>query len=483
MHSFISPECEVRVWRPYDTLPIVVPSELIDTIESTRGFDGGSISLSFPGNGKVAGVPTVQRIQELFADQSLVDLRVRRTKRDKFRQVNLGYVADLSQTIGSTGAVDFRVDIRSLDHKLRNSELLIDRPDEETQDAAPKRIEGNTIERAVVQFSSVVREMRRLPDLVKAIWNELIVELLFEPAVNGRPLVYGGKPLFARTGQDEAAAIRLRVFEDEGYSENFLHILHLADSFSYGERVNFWEALESVQTDPLYELFCDPLEGEADGYDVNPATAALVFRKTPFDTLFDNRGFYQSSAAAQEAKAVSRVAINTVNAEMYCGVHVSPTILDTAASTVLLPPTVNRVLRGIHSFKLMDVRLAGVGIPQDASKAERLSLVEGLRTIQRRLYTIFCGGSDGETAPLRNTTGTVECSFDFYRPGTLVSLPDVERRRPILQRFWNRWKGEGGPAGVEAFGRFAYLTSVTDRFSPKGEAKTTLSTKWIDRLD
>lgn len=483
MHSFISPECEIRVWRPYDARPIVVPSNLLSTIESTRGFDGGSISLSFPGNGKVAGIPTVQRIQELFADQSLVDLRVRRTKRDRFRQINLGYVAERSQTIAANGAIEYRVDIRSLDQKLRSSELLIDRPDEEKQDSAPKRSEGNTIERAFARFSDVVREMRRLPDLVRAIWNELIVELLFEPAVSGRALVFGGNRLFARTGEDADAAIRLHVFDGAGYSENFVHILHLADSFSFGERVNFWEALESVKTDPLYELFCDPLEGEADDYKVAPDSVTLVFRKTPFETLFDDRGFYRAPANVREVKSVSRISVSTVNAELYCGVHVSPTILDAAASTVLLPPTVNRVLRGIHSFKLMDVKLAGVGIPADAKKAERLSLIDGLRIIQRRLYTIFCGGTDGETAPLRNTTGTVECSFDYYRAGTLVSLPDVERRNPVRQRFWNRWKGEGGPASSEAFGRFAYVTGVTDRFAPKGEAKTTLNIKWIDRLE
>ncbi|MEQ9364414.1 MAG: hypothetical protein RIF32_09235, partial [Leptospirales bacterium] len=345
------------------------------------------------------------------------------------------------------------------------------------------------VTKSLTAFKEVVQEMQTAPRLASAVWDRLIFELLNQPVVAGKPVTFGGKPFIGKVGA-KGSLMDFRIFKGPGYSEGFFHIMHIANSFRFGESVNFYQLLASLVTPPLYELFFDPLEGEADlaggeKYTVTADQGLLIYRKTPFDLLFDSGGFYRTDRSVPEIKDVSAITIETVPEDLYTGVHVGPGILDTTAATMQSPPTHNELLRAIYGYNVMQIKLSGVGFPREAGTEKVLPLNESLGKIQSMIFRNFCGGADGQSAPLRNTLGRAAAAFDFYRVGAVYSLPDVQRRRPpdANREFWRAWKGKSLPDRLEDFGRFCYVAAVTDTFSLSGQTATSsVQSKWIDRI-
>ena len=88
-------------------------------------------------------------------------------------------------------------------------------------------------------------------------------------------------------------------------------------------------------------------------------------------------------------------------------------------------------------------------------------MIQTLKSIQQMLYTDFCQG--GQKTPLRNSSASIDCAFDFYRVGMPITWPDPE-------------------PGFGSFGVYGYVQSVTDRLKSSGESSTTIAVKWVDRL-
>ena len=331
--------------------------------------------------------------------------------------------------------------------------------------------------------------MKTAPRLARAVWDSLIFKLLGKNIASGRSVAFGGRPLIGKSGS-KGSLLDFRVFKGPGYAEGFFHILHIVSSMRFGESVSFYQLLASLVTPPLYELFFDPLEGEGeiaegDAYKVKADQSLLIYRKTPFETLFDGAGFYRTDRKVPEIKAASSVSFETVPEDLYTGVHVAPGILQTTAAALQSPPTFNDLLRVINGHNVMEIRLSGVGFPLESGSEDRPALNAALEKIQSMIFRNFCGGVDGQSAPLRNTIGRVMAAFDFYRVGSVYGLPDLTGKRgPDANReFWNDWKGKRQPDRLEDFGGFGYVTGVTDTFSVgTRRATSTIQLKWIDRI-
>ena len=489
MSAYLAPEIKLRAFRPLDTAAIDVPLDLISEITSTRSLAGGGISLRLHGQRKLGlRNENIKRLRELLPDQTVVSLSVRRRPGESFRQINMGLVRTLKQEIAASGQINWTPSIVSLDQKLADQKLYIDVQDS-TQTPGEKKRTGNAVTEAVIGLREVVREMKTAPRLATAVWDSLIFKLLNKNEVAGRPVAFGGRPLIGTAGS-EGSLLDFRVFNGPGYAEGFLHILHIVNSIRFGESVNFYQLLASLVTPPLYELFFDPLEGEGEisegeAYKVKVDQSLLIYRKTPFETLFDDAGFYRTDRKAPEIKAASSISVETVPEDLYTGVHVAPGILETTAAALQSPATFNDLLRVIHGYNVMEIRLSGVGFPLESGSESRPALNAALERIQSMIFRNFCGGVDGQSAPLRNTVGRVAATFDFYRVGSVYALPDVlGRRGPDANReFWNDWKGKRLPDRLEDFGGFGYVTGVTDTFSiGSRRATSAIQLKWIDRI-
>jgi hypothetical protein len=489
MSAFIAPELRLRAFRPFDQTAIEVPLNLISEISSTRSLSGGGINLRMHGQRKLSVQnETIKRLRELLPEQTVVALSVRRRPGDKWRQLNMGYVRNVRQEFNANGQITWTPSIVSLDQRFADQSLFIDLQDA-THAPGVKKKQGSAITQAILAFPDLVREMRTAPLLARTIWDKLIYELLNKTSVEGRPATRGGKPLIGPVGSGESL-LDFKVFEGQGYSEGFLHVLHIANSFRFGENVNFYQLLLSLVTPPLYELFFDPLEGTGqlgDGkqYAVKADQSLLVYRKTPFDLIFDEAGFYRADQSIPEIQDVSSIMVETVAPDLYTGVHIGPGVLDTAAATLQFPPTHNDLLGALHGFNVLRIKLSGIGFPREADSQEQLPLNENLKRIQEMLFRNFCGGLDGHTAPLRNTVGRASAGFDFYRVGAVYALPSVLQKGTleVIREFWHAWKGKSLPDRLEDFGRFAYVSAVTDTFSLAGKkASSSLDLKWIDRI-
>lgn len=492
MSAFLAPELRLRAFRPFDQSAIDVPLDLISEIQSTRGLSGGGINLRMHGQRKL-GLENnkLQRLRDLLPERTVVSLAVRRRPGDEWRQLNMGYVRNVRQELSANGQIAWTPSIASLDQRLADQTLFIDLQDA-THTPGVKKKKGSAVTEAILAFPDIVREMRTAPLLAQTIWNKLIYGLLNKSAVDGKPVNRGGKPYLAEVGS-ENALLDFKVFDGPGYSEGFLHVLHIADSFRFGENVSFYQLLQSLVTPPLYELFFDPLEGEGElgngkHYTVKPDQGLLVYRKTPLDLIFDESGFYRADRSVPEIQDLSAIMVETVAQDLYTSVHVGPGVLDTAAATLQFPPTHNDLLRALDGFNVMRIKLSGIGFPRDADAQAKIPLNENLKEIQELLFRSFCGGKDGQTAPLRNTVGRASAGFDFYRVGAVYGLPAVGETgasgaSKAIREFWYRFRGKTPPDQLRDFGDFAYVAGVTDTFSLSGrKATSTLELKWIDRI-
>lgn len=456
--AFLAPEIRLVAFPAGETAPVTLPAQTLASVESRRSLSGGSLALRFAA-GSFADSGTWRTVSEALRDETVLQLLVRRSAREPFRQLNLGVVHGLNSRGTASGQIVFAPLVGSLEDKLQNQELFISRPDEERQPTAGET-PASGFDAGITALGRAFRDVTDLRRLLTTLWDDVVVALMNPERVGGETIVFGGRRLVAPTTGGDGFAV-LRALESPGYTDGFLHVFSYFGQIRFGASPNFYSLFTGLCAAPLYEFFCDPLEGpgllDADPtarYEVAQGRALLVFRKTPFEELFDADGVRRPvERRIPEAFEVSNeVALE----EAYSGVHVGLSQFgDDQTNTLVFPPRISGRLQGYKGYKILQVRLDGVGVngSPDTDIGARL---EGLRN---RLFAAFCGGADGRQ-PLRNSQSVVEAPFDFYRVGEPLQFPQ-----------WD--------AG---FGNVGYVTDVVDRFDvAQARAHSKVTLQWVDR--
>lgn len=472
--SVISPEFQIYIYRPNSSVEFEFPSKYITSITSTRGLRGNSMTINFARDNKQFG----ESYRTYFQDQSIVQLLVRRSPNEAYRQENLCYVSSVSSQVSANKRTE-SITISGFETKLRNQNLFLDIvniDEDEIGNTAFNTVNANqAFVHTINKFGSTLGNPTSMRKLFLKVYDDLIAELS-NPHLN---MSFGGYGLFKKStyGFDQNYFINPFVMQD-GYTTNFLHVLQFMSNYTIGANVNFWDIISSLECEPIYELFFDSLESvdnedkildfetnssngvvqSESSYEVKEGTCAFVFRKTPFNFLFDVDGQWNRERTSRFLSAAKIKSINYSFSQdnVYTGVHVGMSFLGNMASTLINHPSWHPILLSHFGYKPLRVMLDGVTFPTGTTLKEiKATYADLIFEIQSLLSTIFC-----EFPAVKAGNVEIDTQFDFYRPGTSLEFDSSE---------------------ID-FGDIGYIESVTNEFQAKGQASTRLSLKWVNYI-
>lgn len=466
--SVISPDFQIRIFQPNTDKPLDFPMEYISSITSVRGLRGNSMTINFARDNKLNGLP----YRAYFQDQSIVQLLVRRSPNEAFRQENLCYVSAVSSQ-GTPNKRSESITISGFETKLRNQNLFLDiaQGQDETVDQINSnfiKADGNNFVHTLSNIGEVFKNVKKLPDVFKAVYDTFIAEL--SNPHNG--MKFGGKDLFKKfkTGQTDSFLIIPFAMRD-GYTTTFIHIFNFISGYTIGASANFWDIITSLECEPLYELFFDTLESlpnedtildsitDAESetkYEVEGEKCSLIFRKTPFLYFTDGAGNWdrQLIKTYLSEEKIKSIHPSFSQDNVYTGVHVGLTYLGQTASTLIQPPTWNNNLQSHFGYKLLRIMLDGVTFEKPPTLGEiKSKYKDQILDIQAKMFKIFCGFPAFKAANV-----DIETQYDFFRPGTPLVFDNPETD----------------------FGDIGYIETVSSSFQAKGQASTQISLKWVD---
>ncbi|PJZ89543.1 hypothetical protein [Leptospira levettii] len=482
----------LEIYHPMERSPFIIQDGQIASVNSTRSIDGNNqISLDFRGgtvflDRLLPGTGTLDTSNRLeispllaFPDGGIVILKIN-AGNDNFRQLNLGYI-DQNDFRLSPSDMGFSLVIPGIEKRIMQNKFFIDqiRPKEEAIESqlydAPLLSNADLL----VAFSEIASKFQDLKPLLNSIWDKLIYRTNRVNRLNGTPFSYGGLPLLSKSDDvSDGGFLRFQQPYNESYTSNFLNVFqYLQQATNVGSQIDFWEILSSYATPPLYELFCDPLEGDSvlrgeSGYTVDKNSASLVFRKTPLDKMFDADGewtFEEEEHYLINPAELLDYKVSRSFGNVYSGVHVGMNSIGEFLNLALVKPSWDNVLRAIYGLKLLPVKLPGFPYlePKEAKRKDNMdSTKTRLKEIQDRLQKIFVNHKS-----MKHLTGTFTVPFTLFRVGTpfknsLMSFGE-NRLNTSLERESSDFPLTG------------YITGVNDRISIDDKtADTTVQFKW-----
>ena len=124
--SFLNPEFKITI-LPFNSTEgqeYDLPQDMVGNITSSRSLQGNSISMTIP-NG-LRNISGLKRFKQVFTDQCIVRLYVRKNPSEEFRQLNVGYMNGLSVNVEAMGKLSWSIQFPGLEQKLQKQELFID---------------------------------------------------------------------------------------------------------------------------------------------------------------------------------------------------------------------------------------------------------------------------------------------------------------------------------------------------------------------
>lgn len=490
--SYLNPEFKItilpfnsREGQSYD-----LPQEMIGSITSQRSLQGNSISMTIP-NG-MRNISGLKKFKQVFSDQCIVRLYVRKNPSENFRQLNVGYMNGLSVSLEAMGKLNWSLTFPGLEQKLQKQEMFIDMDISSNDTLNEQSKEASSYEGAFSNIVSALSNTVGMKKLLIGIWDNVIVELMgkykFSDPIG---FTWGGYEILKKWSRNsEISDSLISPFFAEGYHEEATTTYNIFSQNQIGSSPKFWEIITSMATQPLYECFLDTLDTDekrvvnglviddaildnstAENYTVASAgVTSLVFRKTPYDVLFDTRGEWNVDNEFQPINHISNISFSENPDEIYSGVHVGSTEPKLAgkSSSLLFPVRWSDALKRRYGYRVMQIKVDGLTFDYEetATKAKSNYISESLQSIQDRLFDIFlpvAQSSLGTRTYLKNVTTSVNCAFDYFRIGNGLDMGEHEL--------------------IDFYGRYGYLTGVTDSFNPMGQATSSLQLKWVDNKE
>lgn len=484
--SYLNPDFKITILpfnapkgKEYD-----MPQSMIGSITSSRSLTGNSISMNIP-NG-MQNLVGLKRFKEVFHDQCIVRLYVRKNPSEAYRQLNVGYMHGLSVNLEAMGKVNWSIQFPGLEQKLQNQELFIDmaKRDSEGQALTTSK-NANSFSGAFNDVSKALSGSTGMKKLLIGLWDNVIVDLVgkFTQGAS-QSYLYGGYELLRKwNGNLEDSDALITPFFANGFTENSSTKYNIFSMNQIGSSPKFWEVITSMATQPLYECFIDTLDtlgsddalfaaslSSTETYTVGEKSVnSLVFRKTPFDDLFDIFGAWEKNFDYKKINYISSISFSENPDDIYSGIHVGSTEPDLAGegSALLFPAKWSSILKKRYGYRVMQVKLDGItfGLEETNTTVKRTEIKKAFQTIQDRLFDIFLPSDTSPTGKtyLKNVTSNVNCAFDYFRPGNGLDMGEHE--------------------AIDFYGRYGYLTGVTDSFNPMGSATSSLQLKWVDNKE
>ncbi|MCG6195653.1 hypothetical protein LFX25_20635 [Leptospira sp. FAT2] len=416
--------------------------------------------------------------REVFPIRSIVylyiDVGETKEKNPVFRKLNVGKVKNATREYSADGKSFVNVTITPIETLLTETEFFIEY----------QRQEGEPASRSEDSYAGVITKAAKvflqgqLSDLIRNFWDEFFCKLMNVSR-------YADKNILAPTTSPDPDAILSILLPKKAYTEFFAYESQVLSSFSIGSYINFWEILRSYVSEPLYELFVDPLEtfdldgvygkGVAFGevgsssveeYEVRNSEAKVVFRPTPFYMFGDDGKFRDLENFGIDAyykfvlDDLKNYRIEDSEESVIVGVHVIQNTFQ-SFGTILSEPKYDDKLRAIYGPKLLHVKVAGLVFKEESPTTSKKENYKGeLSKIRDLLFKIFCNREE-----LKVSSGSFETGFVPLRPGMPFQiLNDPYKSYPIP---------------IEDVSEFGYITDVIDDFIPgQAKASTTLNFKW-----
>lgn len=481
--SYLNPEFKITILpfnapkgKEYD-----MPQNMIGNITSQRSLTGNSISMSIP-NG-LRNLVGLKRFKEVFHDQCVVRLYVRKNPSEAYRQLNVGYCNGISVNLDAMGKVNWSIQFPGLEQKLQKQELFIDMDTSEGNTLNEQSKEGSSFDGAFSRIADALSDTVGMKKLLIGMWDNVIVNLIGKYKISDpNGFTYGGYEIVRdwNANQEDSNALISPIFA-EGFTEQATTTYKIFSMNQIGSSPKFWEVITSMATQPLYECFIDtlrttfddiqPMLDSVDSYQVGESgVTSLIFRKTPFDFIFNEKGEWNFEKDFKKIKSISSISFSENPDDIYAGVHVGSTEPKLAGknSSLLFPVEWSDVLKRRYGYRVMQVKVDGLTFDYEetATKTKLNQIDTALKSIQDRLFTIFCPiaqSSIGTRTYLKNVTSNVNCAFDYFRPGNGLDMGEHE--------------------AIDFYGRYGYLTGVTDSFNPMGSATSSLQLKWVDNKE
>lgn len=491
--AFLNPEFKITI-LPFNSTEgqeYDLPQDMVGSITSSRTLQGNSISMTIP-NG-LRNISGLKRFKQVFTDQCIVRLYVRKNPSEEFRQLNVGYMNGLSVNVEAMGRLNWSIQFPGLEQKLQKQELFIDLDTSNDNPIANQPKQASSYDGAFTKISDALSSTTGMKKLLIGIWDNIIYGLVGKyKSTDPTGFTYGGYELIQKwNSNNENSGALISPFFAEGYYEDTTTKFNLFSQVQVGSSPRFWEVITSMATQPIFECYIDTLDtnekrvsngltitdsilDDATNQNYTVASAgvtSLVFRKTPFDYLFDLQGEWNTDKDFQEVKHISSMSFTENPDDIYSGIHVGSTEgkLAGLGSAVLFPVKWSDALKRRYGYRVMQIKVDGLTFDfEETATRNKVTLVENaLKSIQNKLFTIFFPTENNlvraKRTYLKNVTASINCAFDYYRIGTALDLGEHEL--------------------IDFYGRYGYVTGVTDSFNPMGQATTSLQLKWIDNKE
>jgi hypothetical protein len=489
--SYLNPEFKITIlpFNSSEGQEYDLPQDMVGNITSSRSLQGNSITMTIP-NG-LRNISGLKKFKQIFTDQCIVRLYVRKNPSEEYRQLNVGYMNGLSVNLNTIGKLNWSITFPGLEQKLQKQELFLDvATDKQEGESKGRSKSGTTFEAAFTSIGQALAQVKSQKNLLIGLWNNIIVPLMKSFGANPTAFQYGGYEIVKEwNGNQDSPSALISPYFTEGYTENFVSKFNLFSQVQIGSSPRFWESISSMATQPLYECFIDTLDtsekrvsngltitdsilDDATNQNYTVASAgvtSLVFRKTPFDYLFDLQGEWNTDKDFQEIKHISNFAFSENPDEIYSGLHIGLSEFDSQDSAIIFPVKWSSALKQRYGFRVMQIKIDGLsfGAEETRTLVQKNDIIAAMKLIQNKLFTIFFPVDNNfvraRRTYLKNVTASVNCAFDYYRIGTALDMGEHEL--------------------IDFYGRYGYVTGVTDSFNPMGQATTSLQLKWIDNKE
>lgn len=398
-----------------------------------------------------------------------------------------GYVSSIKDSSSSSGDWKMVVSGGGLEDAIRAMTLFLDTFGETSpvsknpKEIANKKPTG-TFQAAFESLSRIVKETKTPQKLIQSIAQEAIKVFLSNGA-------YGGERYSDLLSTQQGITF-------ESYTEDLIHTITWLNEASPGNKMSFWELMQSLATAPLYELFVHYDESTTlriseglvinekfDDSETEPINDSepklplghLVFRKTPLEFI-DKIEDIESLHSRIPENIIKSMELQEDRNNIFSGVHVRLGVIDNISALLINPVTYNPDTLARVGQRVLDIVLDGVSFPTENSEAKNKPKIQKLQEIQELIMTIFGSGDF-------KTEGTLYC--DYYRGITkgkfvdIMSADDPENTGPTHHVFHRYFGGisKGGESGTRA-PRF-YVTGVDVTINPgKAQCTMDLHVKW-----
>ncbi|WP_241686938.1 hypothetical protein [Leptospira stimsonii] len=492
--SFPPKSFAIEIHLPGSSSNIFFPVEHVTNIKSHRSISAqkGGISLSIPYQEEYyvqrnsdTPLPLSQikegeflRFRDIFPVRSIVfiyyDIGSSISKESRFHKLNVGKVKTASREYSADSKSFVSVTITPIETLLSDTDFFIDY--QRTEGIPPTRTQQSYS--GVITKATKVFLQGQLSDLIKNFWDEFFCNLMNIPR-------YADHPVISPTSENDQDSILTILLPKKAYTEFFTYESQVLSSFSIGAYINFWEILRSYVSEPLYELFVDPLQTfKIDGiygkgvslgeigsnsieeYEVGRKEAKVIFRPTPFYMFGKDGKFRDLKTSKIDAcyyfafDDLKNYRMEDSEDSVIAGVHVIQNTFQ-QFGTILSEPKYEDKLRSIFGPRLLHVKMAGLVFKEEnLNETNKENYKSELAKIRDVLFSIFC-----DIEELKIASGSFDLPFLPLRPGMPFRIVmDSSKNYPMPK---------------DEISEFGYITDVIDEFSPgQAKANTTISFKW-----